>query len=349
MAARELLNGEPGSSTPANKYLLIRYFLGLSLISASVAAIIHLQQAYYYIATTELLLSILILYFLFIHRNNHGFVLLIPIVTILIYILFVTGSISQQDSLISLVWVPVYPFIYFYLTDHRTGLFWSVVSLLTFITGYLIHPYFFLTERIPLTALVQTVSSYIFVSALAYFYELVRHRQEVHLQMQANYDYLTNIYNRRGLSHQLDIELNRAERYGTRLSFMLIDMDNFKQVNDTYGHTAGDTLLQEISELTQHSIRKSDVVARWGGEEFAILLPEADITQAQQLAEKLRSIVASHHFETVGTVTISIGVTQYQLIESLDDLLYRADTALYRAKELGKNRVEVDMPVLDAK
>lgn len=343
MLARKRLSSEHSSSPPTKKYHLIRYFLGLSMLSASLAAIIHIQQTYYYLATAELLISLLALYFLFFTKKDHNFALLIPIVTILVYVLFVTGAITQQDNLISLVWVPAYPIIYFYLTDCKSGFYWSFVSLLSFITGYLIHPYLFVTERIPFEALLQTVSAYIFVSALAYFYELVRHRQEIYLQMQADYDYLTNIYNRRGLNHRLDVEVNRAERYGTRLSFMLIDLDNFKRVNDTYGHKAGDKLLQEISQLTQDSIRKSDVVARWGGEEFAILLPEADIAQARVLAEKLRATIAAHTFETVGTVTISIGVTQYHLPEPLDALLYRADTALYRAKELNKNRVEIEL------
>lgn len=342
MTTRDMLKGELTGNSLANKYQLIRYFLGISILSATVAASIHIQQGYHYLASAELLLAFITLYFLFLSKKTYSFVSLMPYVTILIYLLFVTGAVSHQDSLISLVWVPVYPFIYFYLTDHRTGLFWSIVSLLTFITGYLIHPYFFVTDRIPLFALIQTTSAYVFVSALAYFYELVRHRQEIHLKTQANFDYLTNIYNRRGLSQQLDLELNKAERYDARLSFILIDIDNFKQVNDTYGHKAGDTLLQEMSHLTQDSIRKSDVVARWGGEEFAILLPEADITQAQHLAEKIRTIVSTHNFETVGSLTISIGVAQYTRNEDLDNLLHRADTALYRAKEKGKNRVELE-------
>lgn len=341
MAIRKMLQGEFTDTSPANKYLLIRYFLSISILSASIAAIIHIQQGYHYLAGAELILSTLTLYFLFLSKKANSFIILIPSVTILIYLLFITGAISQQDSLVSLVWVPVYPFIYFYLTNHKTGLFWSVVSLLTYVTGFLIHPYLFDTVRIPLSAFIQTLSAYIFVSTLAYFYELVRHRQEIHLQLQANIDYLTNIYNRRGLRQHLDFEINKTERYGTRLSFVLIDIDNFKSVNDTYGHKAGDILLQEMSRLTQDSIRKTDIVARWGGEEFAILLPEADITQAQQLAEKLRCIVASHEFETIGSLTISLGVTQYNQTEDLDNLLHRADTALYLAKERGKNCVEV--------
>ena len=343
MIVPEDANRKRVASPITQKFHLIRYFLSLSVLSASLACIIHIQQGYYYLATAELLVSLLALYFLFFTKENHNFELLIPFITILIYLLFVTGSISQQDSLISLVWIPAYPIIYFYLTDCKSGLFWSTVSLLTFITGYLIHPYFFITERIPVEALMQTVSAYVFVTALAFFYELVRSRQETRLQTQANYDYLTSIYNRRGLNQRLKIELNRVERYGTKLSFMLIDLDNFKRVNDTFGHKAGDKLLQEISDLTRNSIRKSDIVARWGGEEFAILLPEADITQAKLLAEKLRAIVAAHTFKTVGTITISIGLTQYKVPETLDDMLYRADTALYRAKKLNKNRVEFEI------
>ncbi|MDH5360926.1 MAG: GGDEF domain-containing protein [Gammaproteobacteria bacterium] len=317
MATRKMLQGELTDTSPDNKYLLIRYFLSISKLSASIAAIIHIQQGYHYLAGAELILSALTLYFLFLSKKAYSFDILIPFVTILIYLLFITGAISQQNSFVNLVCVPLYPFIYFYLTNHKTGRFWSVVSLFTFVTGFLIHPYLFDAVRIPLSAFIQTGITYIFISTLAYFYKLVRHRQEIHLQRQANIHYLTNTYNRHGLRQHLDFEISKAERYGTRLSFVLIDIDNFKSVNDTYGHKSGDILLQEMSHLTQDSIHKADIVARWGGEEFAILLPEADITQARQLAEKLRSIVASHEFETIGSLTSSLGVTQYNQTEVL--------------------------------
>ena len=312
------------------------------MLSSGIAAIVHIQQSYYFLALSEIIVSVTAFYLLYLHKTPEHIGKLMPIISIMIYLLFVVGSFSQQDTLISLVWVPVYPIIYFYLTDHRTGIKLTVLSLLTYVVAYFSHPYLFITERIPQTALIQVISAYVFVAALAYFYEVVRYRQEEDLQLQAELDYLTNIYNRRGLNHRLDIEINRVERYGTRLSFMLIDMDNFKLVNDTYGHKAGDKLLQEISQLTLLSIRKSDVLARWGGEEFAIILPESDLSQAAQLAEKLRSIIATHTFSEIGHVTVSIGVTQYHLPESQDQLLNRADTALYRAKSFSKNRVEIE-------
>lgn len=330
------------SAAGSKKLAFIRYFFVLGAGGAILAAYFDYQQGYTLVSIVEFLVGILALLFLAYSRGQSIAGPILCLTVIVVYALFTVAAFTQMDTVTSLVWVPAYPIIFFFLTHFRTGLFWSVLTLLTLTAAYLLHPYLNSTPRIPLEAFLQTCSAYIFAGTLAFFYEKVRSRQEEMLQYQADFDYLTGIYNRRGLTHHLDAEISRVQRYGTRLSLLLLDLDNFKAVNDSYGHKAGDSVLQEICQVTQGSIRKSDILARWGGEEFAVLMPEASLEEARLLAEKLRAMIADHKFQKVGRITVSIGVAQYHLPEASDDLLQRADTALYRAKALDKNRVEVE-------
>ncbi len=160
------------------------------------------------------------------------------------------------------------------------------------------------------------------------------------LQELSSTDRLTKLYNRAKFEELFEHERKQSERYNTPLSLIMLDLDDFKEVNDTYGHHAGDLVLQDIASILTHTSRASDVVARWGGEEFLILTPKTSLEQAMQLAEKIRAIVENHSFPAeVGRKTGSFGVACYHSQDSLTHLLLRADQALYQAKEDGRNRV----------
>lgn len=165
-------------------------------------------------------------------------------------------------------------------------------------------------------------------------------REQAKLERMARTDVLTGLFNRHAFLTELNGEIDRVYRYHQPLSVLMYDLDHFKRINDTYGHDAGDAVLQTVSELVSQHVRGADVVARWGGEEFIILLPETDCGQAASVAEKLRHMIASHPFEQVGSVTSSFGVTAFVHGESMDELLKRVDEALYAAKAQGRNRVE---------
>ena len=163
-------------------------------------------------------------------------------------------------------------------------------------------------------------------------------------QQRAMTDALTMLLNRYGLQHILAREHAEARRYDRQLSCLLIDIDNFKGINDTYGHGMGDLTLQQISGILREAVRGSDTVFRYGGEEFLVLLPETDLDGAVQLAEKIRVVVASHTFgdgnRIVFNLTLSAGVSSLGEDESVHDMIARTDMALYRAKERGRNRIE---------
>lgn len=161
------------------------------------------------------------------------------------------------------------------------------------------------------------------------------------LANQARIDFLTGIYNRRMFDGLLTAEIARAYRYNNPLSIIMLDIDHFKQVNDTLGHTTGDHVLQKIAELVSGRIRSHDIFSRWGGEEFVVLTPKNDAEQATVLAEILREMIEQFDFGNDLQLTCSFGVTQHTCGEPAEAFIGRADSALYQAKHKGRNRVEI--------
>src|SRR5215210_4196298 len=162
-------------------------------------------------------------------------------------------------------------------------------------------------------------------------------------QERAMTDALTGLLNRYGLQHILVREMAETRRYNRPLSCLMIDIDHFKTVNDMQGHLAGDTALQQVTSVLTENVRGSDVVFRYGGEEFLVLLPETDLKGSISLAEKIRSAAHSRSFgdgERIFSLTLSAGVATLWDNESGNDMIARADMALYQAKEQGRNRVE---------
>lgn len=162
------------------------------------------------------------------------------------------------------------------------------------------------------------------------------------LQRQANTDALTQLLNRRGFDTQATLALALARRSGRPLSMISLDIDFFKSVNDQFGHDAGDSVLANLADILRQRTRQADIVARIGGEEFALLLPDTSASAAQQLAQELLESIERTPIPTVGHITVSAGVSSLRSEEASDDLhsmIKRSDEALYEAKHAGRNRV----------
>jgi diguanylate cyclase (GGDEF)-like protein len=164
------------------------------------------------------------------------------------------------------------------------------------------------------------------------------------LMALATTDPLTRVLNRRALADRLAIEMDRARRYASELAILLIDLDFFKRINDTAGHLVGDEVLRQLAARIQSGVRTVDIVARYGGEEFVVILPETSAAGAMTFADRLRMAIETHEFP-VGEgnlrLTVSIGVSTFPAanVASADDLFARADAAMYRAKQDGRNQV----------
>jgi len=182
------------------------------------------------------------------------------------------------------------------------------------------------------------------VAYTLYCFIMLSDRSEQNLRTEANTDGLTGVLNRRALMAELEKSHYSCSLEGKPLCAVLVDVDFFKKVNDTYGHLAGDEVLKRLARMLQSCIRRDDSVGRYGGEEFVLLLPSCPLAKAVEIAERVRSLVAQAPVETSDgaqiACTVSLGVAQVRIGESPLQLLAHADTLLYRAKQNGRNRVE---------
>jgi diguanylate cyclase (GGDEF)-like protein/PAS domain S-box-containing protein len=157
------------------------------------------------------------------------------------------------------------------------------------------------------------------------------------LEVMASYDKLTGLYNRSKFDFYMQEKFKYAKRYETNLSLLIFDIDHFKLVNDIYGHLAGDLVLKSVAQIIKDNIRTSDIIARWGGEEFAVILEESNRQIAYKLAENIRSNIQKHSFSKVSHITVSCGIAQFKDYDSCLALFEQADSALYKAKQNGRN------------
>ena len=256
-------------------------------------------------------------------------------------ITFSLGSVAMVFILIYQLW-----------RTQKTSLRFSASLMLV---SFIIHGIFLMVRTISLildppqdTSSISPVqsASYLLSFAISFFWStgfilMVSQRLRNDLMEVATIDVLTRIPNRRATQGFLEKELSRAQRNQSEFSVLLIDIDNFKQVNDRWGHSVGDHALVRAAGIFQSMIRKEDWVGRWGGEEFLMIVPGSPHCDAEPLAERVRSEIANSEFSNSGTsfgITVSIGVACANQTSSVDEILKKADDALYRAK-LTKNTV----------
>jgi len=165
---------------------------------------------------------------------------------------------------------------------------------------------------------------------------------EEKLRILSEQDALTQAYTRRKLFELLKHELHRADRYHHPLSSILLDLDHFKTINDSYGHNMGDEVLVAVSKTIKQNIRNTDIFGRLGGEEFLLVLPESDTQEAMRLADKIRHNLAELSIGPIHQITCSMGVCKHINGERPNELVHRADKAMYKAKINGRNRIELD-------
>ncbi|WP_372742360.1 diguanylate cyclase [Neptunomonas sp.] len=187
----------------------------------------------------------------------------------------------------------------------------------------------------------QTVIFMLIVISYLIYRNNVATLRNTELIVIAEHDQLTGLYNRHKLIESISEYIQLSIRYNWKISCIFVDIDNFKVINDTFGHNAGDQVLKDISQLLVKMLRRTDIIGRWGGEEFVIILPETDLLMAEEIAAKLRIAVFEAKFSIDHTISCSLGVTQYKKDETVEEFIGRADDALYIAKHAGKNRTAV--------
>lgn len=267
----------------------------------------------------------------------------------LITLLFLYLAIAAIEDGAAIMWLFAYPPIIFYISESRTGVLACVGGFATLLV--LFSPLGDAVFETPYTVSFRMVmvTALAFEMVSCYVLDQSRRRSKLRLlqlahefEHAAKHDALTNLANRREASARLSGEYDRYLRNHRAFSVLLIDIDLFKSINDTYGHQAGDGVIVAVAGHLLSACRKVDVVARWGGEEFLITLPETDTTEAIQIGERIRQSIAADEiiFEQQAlSVTVSIGVGTIRREETVDRLLQRTDEALYAAKLAGRNGV----------
>ena len=248
------------------------------------------------------------------------------------------------------LWGALFVPVAFYLTGFRAGIIWILLYFGVAVGGYQVHLRWLHGRALPVELITHLVgmclSIFLFMCVFegmrASYYQLVRQFNE-RLQGLAITDQLTGIANRRRLVDAMEAEIRRGERMHTVFALVVFDLDHFKRINDTYGHGYGDETLQFVSARVSEMIRATDIVGRWGGEEFLMILPGTNAAGAFLLCNRIRESVAAHRFGAGFSVTLSFGITEYLESDTLDTLVDRADRALYRAKDKGRNRVEIQV------
>ena len=245
-----------------------------------------------------------------------------------------------------MIWAFYAPLAALSFQQNRSVIWFGLFSLLTVFSAFIEH--YLHTSINPLPE--DVINSFMVLNVMAGFggiFYMLHHHVKTQtyfakkLEFLVDYDHLTQLLNRRSVERVMTQEFSRARRYEQPLSLVLLDIDNFKSINDTYGHNNGDQSLIRISKIISDSIRVSDHASRWGGEEFLLVLPQTSKSEAEIFANKLRIIISGCDFEFTDKVTCSFGVVVCDTESAIESCIHKADVALYRAKSEGKNCVKI--------
>ena len=297
------------------------------------------------------LLSTISLYLLFIKKNIE---FAATVSTTMLFSFLIFFSFVTENNGFGLVWTLCFPLFVIPILGTRkgmilTGLFYLILVPLVYSgIGEWDHGFWDKAAftRFFMASLTVVYTAYFFESSSVSAYQTIleiREKEKVYLNKLENLsvtDQLTGLHNRRYFDDHFEIEKQKVERYGNALCLIMIDIDHFKSINDQYGHPIGDKVLKEFSLLLRKNIRSSDILSRWGGAEFIILLPGTSIDNSFLIAEKIRKSIADRQFDKIGKLTASFGVSVVDAsCASNREAIHRADKALYRAKKQGRNRV----------
>ncbi len=274
----------------------------------------------------SVMLTIFLILFSYLGKNNN-----FGLVWTLLYPVFVIPILGEKQGLrlVSLFYIVLLPIVYNGIGTWDNG-YWDLTAFIRFFIASLTIIY----------------TTYFFESTSVSAYKTImkiREKEKIYLitlEGLSTTDQLTGLHNRRYFDNHLKIESQKVKRYASHLCLIIIDIDHFKSINDQYGHQVGDSVLIEFSSLLKNIIRETDILSRWGGEEFIILLPETTLESSLLIAEKIRLAISNHSFQDIGNLTASFGVSEINPNSITNrEAIHAADKALYTAKKQGRNLV----------
>ena len=331
------------------KGYLINMFTFVALFFLLPLGINALLESFYPTAFALLFVStILIINHIYL-KLTHNQILASYVISTLFFFLMTyliyTGGIYNTGVL----WIYSLPLIIMFLLGFKVGLFYillfiilNCIILFSPIEGLLQASYTFEYK-------VRIILALLVITFLASVYEYLREvsfetMSEMSKQLEevSNQDYLTKVYNRRGIHHSLEHACKMYKQDNKNFSLMICDIDHFKNINDTFGHNMGDTVLKRVADEIKSVLREKDVIARWGGEEFLILLPGLTIEDAHDIGERIRKSIENIVFsfdDKLISITVSIGLSQKQKEKNIEHIISQADQHMYEAKSKGRNTI----------
>jgi len=250
---------------------------------------------------------------------------------VLASLIFSVSAYEKMDQISFMVWLPLYAVFYFMITNIKSGFIWTGITYTFFVSIY------YLIYSSSITFLNFTISSLALFSTvpLVYYYEKNNLIQIKNLRELASIDPLTSLLNRRSFFEILNSEIAHSKRFGRSMYLMIMDLDFFKLVNDEFGHSEGDRVLQECSSFLQRNIREGDYLGRYGGEEFILICKDSDEPGSIKLAKKLNKEIRKIQYPR--QMSISIGIAKLESDDNAETLTNKADQAMYSVKKAGRD------------
>ena len=270
----------------------------------------------------------------------------------LYFLAIVTRLGKEYGGIIHIYTLLPIPFFILNIRDKKTLTVTLILFIMLFIAAfYLVYihekPLFLPSELRRIVFIIINVIEFTGLGGSIYFFWKQTLVTEARLENLASYDPMTGLLNRRAFARQLLAEISRMKRYQLKSAILLLDIDHFKKINDTYGHAVGDTIIKEFAQILLENTRESDLVSRWGGEEFIILFTNLEKNGAFDAAEKIRKVVESHTFTRGIQLTTSGGLAVVNSEGSLDRHIKKIDDLLYEAKNSGRNRLAYSTEIID--
>ncbi|BAT71483.1 signal transduction protein [Thermosulfidibacter takaii ABI70S6] len=308
----------------ALKVRVLKRLFALAIPALLILSVYNFTKSLYELAWAEIILSLILILAIYIIDQKYKLAVWLVVVSSSIMMIFAIRTQVVLDKWNIAVWMPVYVLGIAIMTDYLVGAMSAVYVVL--LTAYFV----FRTGKYAIVEVIFYLIQLVIALALTAvfyfaFYEMWR-RYEALLRERGDIDYLTGALTRRRVMELLDLEIEKAKRGGLVFSIIMLDLDGFKQINDTKGHVYGDRVLQDVAKAIKKVIRKSDYFGRYGGDEFIIVAPLTDVEGAKALASRLQEAI-----KKVG-VGASVGIAQYSPGMDVEKLIQVADRALYVAK-----------------
>ena len=326
----------------AAKLRFLSVAVSLGVAAALSCVFIQFRDAEYVVAAQSLCFPLFApLLLLYLRRGDAAYHRGLTLFALLVLLGQSLTTLFGLTNVVNLCWYAIYPLAYFFLLGPSRGLKWSLAGLCMSAVFYWALPWVEGYRPIDLQAFSMAMLAYCVAVMLAWFHVHMLGAYQRQLYDRVNYDHLTGALSRVGGIDLLQRYVSLADRDAQQpLAVVSFDLDDFKYVNDTYGHDSGDRVLRGVAKAIAAVIRRSDCLARWGGEEFLVLLPGTTLDDARGIADKLRGVVRAATRDLLPmAVTASVGVTAYQPGESIAVLLKRVDDLMYSAKRRGKDAV----------